>query len=72
MKIKSVFVGIDIGSKTFVSTILNLSSSYTEEFANNAQGFNLFTEWLKKNKATKVKSIIVMETTLRHTSTSGH
>lgn len=63
MKRNSFFVGIDIGSKSFVSTISNLKSSYTEEFANNVEGFSLFTEWLKKNKATKAKSIIVMETT---------
>ena len=43
---KTVFIGIDIGCQTFVSTILKPKSSCTEEFLNETEGFINFIKWL--------------------------
>lgn len=60
---KIVFVGIDIGSEVFVSSILQSKTIITEEFSNSEIGFESFVIWLKKNGASSSKSILVMETT---------
>ncbi|RZL45703.1 MAG: IS110 family transposase [Pedobacter sp.] len=60
---KTVFVGIDIGSEVFVSSILQSKTIITEEFSNSEIGFESFVCWLKKNGASSSKSILVMETT---------
>ncbi len=60
---KTVFVGIDIGSENFVSTVLNSKTSNTEGFGNSSDCFEVFEEWLKKNKVKPENSIIVMEST---------
>lgn len=60
---KTTFIGIDIASKTFVSTIFNSKKSVTEEFTNNLEGFNSFVSWLKKNRVKTNNSIVIMEAT---------
>lgn len=59
------YIGIDIGSKTFVSGLLITPEAKipTEEFANTPEGFETFLAWLKSHQITPSNSIICMENT---------
>jgi transposase len=58
---KTIFVGIDIGSKNFVVTIFKIN--VTSEFTNDLDGFVKFDKFLQANNVIKEDSILVMETT---------
>jgi transposase len=69
---KTTFIGIDIASKTFVSTIFNSKKSITEEFDNNLEGYNYFVCWLKKHRVKTNSSIVIMEATGVYTEELCH
>lgn len=65
MKKVKFSLGIDISCDFFTITILTLTLEMIAqaEFLNNAEGYQQFELWLKKNKVTKKNCRLVMEST---------
>ena len=64
----ALYVGIDVSSKTFTSSIGCMSSTWQiqvkpKQFENTIEGFGMYLHWLMQHHATPKNTIICMEAT---------